>query len=112
MTCLAVEAPYRRHSIQYRSHLATYCTAHNTVCSTACSTVCSTARSFGFHLLAPQQRNCHDAVSHDSQHCLCVGAAVHVCAQEKFYFNPGDTGFRVFDTRYGRLGMAICWDQW
>jgi len=32
--------------------------------------------------------------------------------QEKFYFNPGDTGFRVFDTRYGALGCAICWDQW
>lgn len=42
----------------------------------------------------------------------CVSAAVRVCAQEKFYFNPGDTGFRVFDTRYGRLGIAICWDQW
>jgi len=32
--------------------------------------------------------------------------------QEKFYFSPGDTGFRVFDSRYGRLGIAICWDQW
>src|SRR5579863_5546829 len=32
--------------------------------------------------------------------------------QEKFYFSPGDTGFRVWDTRYGRLGVAICWDQW
>ncbi|HEY1726513.1 MAG TPA: N-carbamoylputrescine amidase [Steroidobacteraceae bacterium] len=32
--------------------------------------------------------------------------------QEKFYFAPGDTGFRVWDTRYGRLGAAICWDQW
>jgi N-carbamoylputrescine amidase len=32
--------------------------------------------------------------------------------QEKFYFNPGDTGFRVFDTRFGRIGAAICWDQW
>ncbi|AEM48541.1 N-carbamoylputrescine amidase [Acidithiobacillus ferrivorans SS3] len=32
--------------------------------------------------------------------------------QEKFYFSPGDTGFRVFDSRYGRLGVAICWDQW
>ncbi len=32
--------------------------------------------------------------------------------QEKFYFNPGDTGFRVFETRYARLGSAICWDQW
>jgi len=32
--------------------------------------------------------------------------------QEKFYFSPGDTGFRVWDTRYGRIGAAICWDQW
>ncbi len=32
--------------------------------------------------------------------------------QEKFYFNAGDTGFRVWDTRYGRIGVAICWDQW
>ena len=32
--------------------------------------------------------------------------------QEKFYFTPGDTGFRVSATRYGRIGAAICWDQW
>lgn len=32
--------------------------------------------------------------------------------QEKFYFKPGNTGFRVFDTRFGRLGIGICWDQW
>lgn len=32
--------------------------------------------------------------------------------QEKFYFNPGDTGFKVWPTRYGRIGAAICWDQW
>ncbi len=32
--------------------------------------------------------------------------------QEKFYFNPGDTGFRVWDTRHGRIGVGICWDQW
>ena len=32
--------------------------------------------------------------------------------QEKFYFTPGDTGFRTWDTRYGRLGCAVCWDQW
>ncbi len=31
---------------------------------------------------------------------------------EKFYFSPGDTGFKVFDSRYARLGVAICWDQW
>ncbi len=32
--------------------------------------------------------------------------------QEKNYFSPGDTGFRVWDTRYGRIGVGICWDQW
>ena len=32
--------------------------------------------------------------------------------EEKFYFSPGDTGFRVFDTKFGRLGVGICWDQW
>jgi N-carbamoylputrescine amidase len=32
--------------------------------------------------------------------------------QEKYYFNPGDTGFRVFKTRFGVIGCAICWDQW
>jgi len=31
---------------------------------------------------------------------------------EKFYFTPGDMGYRVFDTKYGRLGVLICWDQW
>ncbi|SHI14639.1 N-carbamoylputrescine amidase [Ferrimonas marina] len=31
---------------------------------------------------------------------------------EKFYFSPGDTGFKVWDTRYGRFGAGICWDQW
>ena len=32
--------------------------------------------------------------------------------QEKFYFTPGNTGFQVYDTKYGRLGAGICWDQW
>ncbi|MBA4699290.1 MAG: N-carbamoylputrescine amidase [Ruminococcus sp.] len=32
--------------------------------------------------------------------------------QEKFYFTPGDTGFTVWDTRYGKVGVGICWDQW
>ena len=31
---------------------------------------------------------------------------------EKYYFNPGDTGFKVWDTKFGKLGIAICWDQW
>jgi N-carbamoylputrescine amidase len=31
---------------------------------------------------------------------------------EKFYFTPGDQGYKVFDTKYGRIGTLICWDQW
>jgi N-carbamoylputrescine amidase len=31
---------------------------------------------------------------------------------EKFYFTPGDLGFRAFDTRHGKLGALVCWDQW
>ncbi len=32
--------------------------------------------------------------------------------QEKFYFTPGNSGFKVFETRFGKLGIGICWDQW
>ncbi|WP_065373130.1 N-carbamoylputrescine amidase [Ensifer adhaerens] len=32
--------------------------------------------------------------------------------EEKFYFSPGDTGFRAVDTKYARIGCGICWDQW
>lgn len=32
--------------------------------------------------------------------------------EEKFYFRPGDTGFRTWSTRFGRIGVGICWDQW
>lgn len=31
---------------------------------------------------------------------------------EKFYFTPGDTGFKAWETRYGKIGVLICWDQW
>lgn len=32
--------------------------------------------------------------------------------EEKYYFRPGDTGFRVFETRFAKVGVGICWDQW
>src|SRR6478752_5442773 len=32
--------------------------------------------------------------------------------EEKYYFNPGDTGFKTWRTRYGSIGVGICWDQW
>ena len=34
------------------------------------------------------------------------------CYEEKFYFSPGDTGFMVFHTKAGEIGIGICWDQW
>lgn len=34
------------------------------------------------------------------------------CYEEKFYFTPGDTGFKVFATSFGKIGVGICWDQW
>ena len=43
--------------------------------------------------------------------CMTVPTDDHYY-QEKFYFTPGDTGFKVFDTKYGCIGIGICWDQW
>ena len=34
------------------------------------------------------------------------------CYEEKFYFSPGDTPFKVFKTKFGKIGIGICWDQW
>ncbi len=34
------------------------------------------------------------------------------CYEEKFYFSEGDTGFKVFETKCGKIGVGICWDQW
>ncbi len=34
------------------------------------------------------------------------------CTTKNSYFTPGDLGFRAFDTRYGRVGVCVCWDQW
>lgn len=48
--------------------------------------------------------------------CLGVYRKTHIpddhFYQEKFYFTPGDTGFKVFDTAVGKVGISICWDQW
>jgi predicted amidohydrolase len=46
---------------------------------------------------------------------MCTSVSDKLCDcryQEKFYFNPGDTGFQTFDTKFARIGVAICWDQW
>ncbi|HVR62678.1 MAG TPA: carbon-nitrogen hydrolase [Polyangia bacterium] len=57
------------------------------------------------------------AVIIDADGALCgVYRKMHIpddpLYYEKFYFTPGDLGFRAFDTAYGRLGTLVCWDQW
>ncbi|MGE9290307.1 MAG: carbon-nitrogen hydrolase [Puniceicoccales bacterium] len=56
------------------------------------------------------------AVFDGDRGCLGVYRKSHIPDgpgyEEKFYFNPGDTGFRVFETSKGRVGAAVCWDQW
>lgn len=49
--------------------------------------------------------------------CISLSLSLNMPAdgpgyQEKYYFSPGDTGFKVFDTTYGSIGIGICWDQW
>lgn len=52
----------------------------------------------------------------DSGKVLGVYRKTHIpddhCYQEKFYFSVGNSGFKVFDTSYGKIGVGICWDQW
>jgi N-carbamoylputrescine amidase len=48
--------------------------------------------------------------------CLGVYRKMHIpddpLYYEKFYFTPGDVGFRAFSTRFARVGVCVCWDQW
>jgi N-carbamoylputrescine amidase len=48
--------------------------------------------------------------------CLGIYRKTHIPHNpgysEKFYFTPGDTGFKVWSTRFGKIGIGICWDQW
>jgi len=61
---------------------------------------------------------CHNtAVLFDADGSLCgIYRKMHIpddpLYYEKFYFTPGDLGFRALDTRVGRLGALVCWDQW
>ncbi len=71
-------------------HAATYNNREKRVVFSRFSTEC-------LSLLSPRTKN---------------KTCVYACVQEKFYFSPGDTGFKVFGTRFGKVGVAICWDQW
>jgi len=81
------------------------------------------ARRLGVVLVAPLFERRAAGVYHNSAAVLDADGALlgvyrkmHIPDDpgyfEKYYFAPGDLGFRTFDTRYGRLAVLICWDQW
>jgi len=81
------------------------------------------ARDAGIVVVAPVFERRAPGVYHNSQAVIDADGAVagtyrkmHIpddpSYYEKFYFTPGDLGFRAFDTRAGRIGALICWDQW
>jgi len=68
-----------------------------------------------FEQAGPEHYNSIAVFDADGRH-LGVYRKSHIPAgpgyQEKFFFKPGNTGFRAFATRFGSIGVAICWDQW
>jgi N-carbamoylputrescine amidase len=81
------------------------------------------ARQHGVAVIAPVFERRAPGLYHNS--AAVIDASGEICGlyrkmhipddpayYEKFYFTPGDLGFRAFDTRFGRLAVLICWDQW
>lgn len=81
--------------------------AHNIV-PWLCDRKHDLSKTCSLHLLSPA---CVAICQTSAMRCCAVLCRVHRY-QEKFYFSPGDTGFKVWDTKFGRIGAAICWDQW
>jgi N-carbamoylputrescine amidase len=86
-------------------------------------TLCRLARELGVVLIAPLFERRAAGVYHNSAIVIDVDGAIvgqyrkmHIPDDpgfhEKFYFTPGDLGFRAFETAKGRIGVLICWDQW
>jgi len=86
-------------------------------------TLCELARELRVVLIAPLFERRAAGVYHNSAIVIDVDGAIvgqyrkmHIPDDpgfhEKFYFSPGDLGFRAFDTAKGRIGVLICWDQW
>jgi N-carbamoylputrescine amidase len=85
--------------------------------------LCAVARETGTVVVAPVFERRAAGVYHNSLAVIDADGTVagtyrkmHIpddpSYYEKFYFAPGDLGFRAFDTRAGRIGAMICWDQW
>ena len=85
--------------------------------------VAKVARRHGVAVVTPVFERRSEGLYHNSLAVIGADGSVagvyrkmHIpdepCYYEKFYFTPGDLGFRAFDTRFGRIGTLICWDQW
>jgi N-carbamoylputrescine amidase len=81
------------------------------------------ARELGVVIVAPVFERRAPGIYHNSAAILDADGSIaglyrkmHIpddpLFYEKFYFTPGDLGFRAFDTRHGRVGTLVCWDQW
>jgi len=84
---------------------------------------CRLAAELGVVIVAPLFEKRAEGVYHNTAVVIDADGTIagryrkmHIpddpCFYEKFYFTPGDTGFQSFPTRFGRVGVLICWDQW
>ncbi|MZH41206.1 MAG: carbon-nitrogen hydrolase, partial [Nitrospinae bacterium] len=86
-------------------------------------TLCKLAKELQIVLIAPIFEKRTPGIYHNTAIIIDADGSIagtyrkmHIpddpCFFEKFYFTPGDTGYKSFPTRYGRVGVLICWDQW
>ena len=86
-------------------------------------TLCGIAEELKVVLIAPLFEKRTEGIYHNTAVIIDADGSLaekyrkmHIpddpCFYEKFYFTPGDTGFKSVATRYGRIGVLICWDQW
>ncbi|MEC7640891.1 MAG: carbon-nitrogen hydrolase [Nitrospinota bacterium] len=102
---------------------AEYFSLAETVPGPATETLCPLAAELEIVIIAPLFEKRAEGIYHNTAVVIDADGSIagkyrkmHIpddpCFYEKFYFTPGDTGFESFATRYGKVGVLICWDQW
>ncbi len=90
---------------------------------TTTKTLCEVAKKLGVVIVAPFFENRGNEIFHNTAAVIDADGTflgkyrkMHIpqdpCFEEKFYFTPGDLGFRAWKTAFGNIGVCICWDQW
>lgn len=85
--------------------------------------LCAVAKRLGVVIIAPMFENRGNEIYHNTAAVIDADGTylgkyrkMHIpqdpCFEEKFYFTPGDLGFRAWETAFGKIGVCICWDQW